>query len=156
MIRGLIWAAAVLGLDQGSKWWVFTRLTVPPEGLDVTPFFTVVRVYNPGISFSLFASGHAWMPWILSTVATVVVAWLFRWLYRTPQTHRRVQIALGLVIGGAIGNVVDRIRLGAVADFLDFHVAGWHWPAFNVADSAVTVGALLLFLDALFPPPRSQ
>ncbi|TAN62117.1 MAG: signal peptidase II, partial [Magnetospirillum sp.] len=95
----------------------------------------------------------AWNVWLLSGLALVIVAAMLVWL-RTAST-RLAQVALGGIIGGALGNVIDRLRFGAVADFLDLHVLGYHWPAFNVADSAITVGAVILVVDSLFAAPVS-
>ena len=140
-------ASVLLLLDQLSKWWVVSDLMNPPRVIELTPFFNLVMVWNTGITFGLF--GHAaWGRWAFAGLALAIVAILVSWLSRA--VYRRTAFALGLVIGGAIGNVIDRIRWGAVADFLDFHVAGWHWPAFNLADSAIVVGVGLLLLEALF------
>ena len=104
--------------------------------------------WNRGVSFGMFAGDSAWGPWLLTGLAGVIVIALAVWLWRTPS--RLSVAALGLIIGGAVGNVVDRLNHGAVVDFLDVHAAGWHWPAFNVADSAICVGAAILVLESLF------
>lgn len=159
MLRlGLPLAALVLVLDQLSKWWVVEKL-FRPQGVTETPFFTPMRVeltpwfdlvmaWNRGVSFGIFNQGGAWNRVLLSALAAVIAAGLLMWM-RKAET-RWMATALGLVVGGAVGNVVDRLRFGAVADFLDVHVGVWHWPAFNLADSAITVGATLLVLDSLF------
>lgn len=147
-------------LDQISKWWILERalpcLTGPsgPDCLirtppiEVTGFFNLVMAWNRGVSFGMFAHEAAIMPYVLIAVALAITAFLVVWLRRTDRVFQAV--CIGLVIGGALGNVIDRFRFGAVADFLDFHVAGWHWPAFNVADSCIVVGVVLLVLDGLF------
>ncbi len=117
----------------------------PP--IEVTAFFNLVMVWNTGVSFGMFADSVSWMPWVLIGVALVIAAGLSVWLWRCAD--RFIGLALGLVIGGAIGNVIDRARFGAVADFFDFHVAGLHWPAFNIADSAICIGVALLLWDGL-------
>lgn len=147
MTFGLAVAAVTLVLDQISKWWIVGSVMNPPRAIELTPFFNLVMVWNRGITFGLFGDAH-WGRWAFAAVALAIVAVLGSWLWRA--THRSTALALGLVIGGAIGNVIDRARWGAVADFLDFHVAGWHWPAFNVADSAIVIGVGLLLLEALF------
>ncbi len=152
MRRGLLIAAAVLVLDQISKAAILD-LMAPPRAIEVLPVFNIVLAMNRGVSFSLFA-GHANAPLLLSAVAVVLVAALLWWL--KTATHPLTRTAIGLVIGGAVGNLVDRVRYGAVVDFLDVHWGDWHWPAFNVADSAITIGALLLMLDALFSRPQSR
>ena len=118
------------------------------EVIRITGFFNLVLAYNSGAAFSFLAGAGGWQRWFfvsIASVAAVVIAWL---LYR----HRDEGLfcaGLSLILGGAIGNLWDRIALGHVVDFLDFHAAGWHWPAFNVADSGITVGAALLILDSM-------
>ncbi len=145
---GLIVSAAVLALDQLTKWWIVFTVMRPPRIIEVTPFFNLVMGWNYGISFGFLNSVPALAQWLLPMVAVVITAALGVWLYRTDRL--RPALSLGLIIGGAIGNLVDRLRFGAVADFLDFHAWGYHWPAFNAADSAITVGAVVLILDSLF------
>ena len=118
----------------------------PPHAIPLTDWLNLVMAWNHGISFGLF-SGDA-MPYALTGVALAVVGVLVVWLIRDPRASAAVW--LGLVIGGAVGNVVDRVRLGAVAEFIDVHVGAWHWPAFNVADSAITLGVALILIDGLF------
>ncbi len=146
--NGLIVSAAVLALDQVTKWWVVFTVMQPPRIIEVTPFFNLVLGWNYGISFGFLNSAPALAQWLLPMVVVVITSALGVWLYRTDRLQPAV--ALGLVIGGAIGNLIDRLRFGAVADFLDFHAFGVHWPAFNAADSAITVGAVALILDSLF------
>jgi signal peptidase II len=147
MLRlGLGIALLTVVLDQLSKWIVLDTFE-PGVGIAVTPFFNLVLVWNRGVSFGMFNSGGSFAPWLLSGLALAVVVALGAWLQRTEQ--RLTALGLGLVIGGALGNVVDRIRFGAVVDFLDFHLAGYHWPAFNVADAGICVGAALMVADGL-------
>ena len=155
----------MLVLDQLTKWAFYASLTglpfwaAAPEPLprapwvEVTSFFNLVTVWNFGISFGMFSRGAAQSAWLFAVLALAITGGLVLWLRRAPS--RLVATALGCVIGGAIGNVVDRLRLGAVFDFLDFHAMGWHWPAFNVADAAICVGVGLLLCDALFAPKPS-
>jgi signal peptidase II len=110
-------------------------------------FFRLVVVWNPGVSFGLFGGDGALPPWILSLVAVAVCVGLFVWLRRTDRAF--TGWGIGLVMGGAIGNVIDRARWGAVFDFADFHIGHWHWPAFNIADSAIVVGVGLMLIDSL-------
>ena len=146
---GLIVAAVVILLDQLTKWWILEVVMQPiPHVVEVTPFFNLVMAWNTGVSFGTFGSSHAFMPYVLSAVALAIVVALVMWLRQADR--RYVALALGMVIGGAIGNVIDRFRFGAVADFLDFHIGGWHFWAFNVADSGIGVGVALLVLDGLF------
>lgn len=143
---GLGIAAAVAVADQAVKWWALDTFMTTPQGIEVLPFFNLVLVWNRGISFGMFGGG-ALPPWLLAALAGAIAVALGVWLARAET--RFLGIALGLVIGGALGNIVDRLRFGAVADFLDLHVAGYHWPAFNLADAAITVGVALLLIDAL-------
>ena len=145
-------AALVVALDQISKWWM-VGLLLPRGGrpVEIAPFFNLVEVWNRGMSFGLFNAAQ--MPWAFVAVALAISALLVWWLGRAGRAWQALSI--GLVLGGALGNVVDRVRFGAVFDFLDFHAAGWHWPAFNLADSAISVGVCLLLLDGLFEARES-
>jgi signal peptidase II len=113
----------------------------------VTPYFNLVLVWNRGVSFGMLNTLGEHGPWLLTGLAAGIGAFLIVWLYR--ETRALTRLALWLVLAGAVGNSIDRVRFGAVVDFLDFHVGGYHWPAFNVADSAIVVGALLILLDSL-------
>jgi len=150
---GLALVVAVIVADQLSKHWIYHMLVVDgPRSILVTPFFNLVTVWNYGVSFGMFNNGSAAGAWIFIMVALAISLALATWLVRTDS--RLVSAALGLILGGAVGNVVDRLRFGAVFDFLDFHAAGWHWPAFNVADAAIVVGVSVLFIDSLFGDDR--
>nr|WP_114395433.1 signal peptidase II [Oleisolibacter albus] len=156
-------AALAFVLDQLSKWWILhvalpclagttgPGCLAPTAPTQITGFFNLVMAWNRGVSFGLFAHEADFMPYVLIAMALVISAVLVVWLQRTQQLFQAVSI--GLVIGGALGNVIDRVRFGAVADFLDFHIAGWHWPAFNVADSCIVVGVVLLVAEGLFARP---
>ena len=146
----LLWVTAILG-ERRSQWWILTGLMAPPKPVGLAPFFNIVRVFNRGVSFGMFGAAPDWMPLLLLGFAAAVAGGLCFWLMRAR--NRWLGAGLGLVIGGAIGNGIDRVRLGAVVDFLDVHAAGYHWPAFNIADSAITVGVLLLLLDTLKSRP---
>ncbi|MDP6173953.1 MAG: signal peptidase II [Rhodospirillales bacterium] len=146
--QGLGFAGLVLIIDQATKWWMMGLLMPPPRTIEVTSFFNLVVAWNRGISFGLFDTEGRMGVWILSGLALVICGVLFQWMRKA---HRLVLVlALGAIIGGAVGNVIDRLRFGAVFDFLDVHLAGYHWPAFNGADSFISVGAVFLILDSLF------
>jgi signal peptidase II len=149
---GVTAAVLVFGLDQLTKWAALYVLDLPDRPIVVTPFLNLVMVWNRGVSFGMLNSAGALAPWLLSGLALAVVIGLLVWLRRTE--HWLNAIGIGLVIGGALGNVVDRLRYGAVVDFLDFHAAGYHWPAFNVADAAICIGAGVIVLDGLLAPRR--
>jgi signal peptidase II len=148
---GLLVAVGVALADQLSKHILKGVLTERP-GIEIIPgFFDLVMVWNTGVSFGMFGGDGALPPWLLSSVAVAISIMLFLWLQRV--VLRWTAVAIGLVIGGAVGNVVDRALWGAVFDFADFHVGGWHWPAFNVADAAIVIGVAGLLVESLF---RSQ
>ena len=143
---GLAIAGLVIVVDQVSKIIVLSALG-PFQGVSVTPFLNLVVVLNTGISFGLFASEGELGRYLLVALALIVSIILMRWL--ASSTNRFICAALGMIIGGAFGNVIDRLVHKAVVDFLDFHLYGWHWPAFNVADSAITIGVALFVLASL-------
>lgn len=152
-MTGLIVASAVIILDQATKWWVVTIFMNPPRVVDVWPFFNVVMVWNRGVTFGFLDDTPFWGQWAFVGLSLAIVAVLLFWLRRVEARWRAA--AIGLIIGGALGNVIDRVNYGAVADFLDFHVTGYHWPAFNIADSAITLGVAIMFFDALFKPKET-
>lgn len=149
MLRlGLGIAIGIVLLDLATKWLVLTWVVSLPRPVEVSSIFNIVLVWNRGVSFGLLDSASPWAPILLSALASAVMMFLIIWLRRIE--CRFLAIAIGLVIGGAFGNVIDRLRYGAVVDFLDFHVGVYHWPAFNVADISITVGVFLILLDGIF------
>jgi len=140
--RWLALALLVLVLDQISKTWVLANFRLMDRQI-VTSFFNLVLVFNPGASFGFLAGAGGWQKWFFVVLALGVSTWLLSML-RQHARERLLPAALSLILGGALGNVSDRLRFDAVVDFLDFHWAGYHWPAFNVADSAITVGVALM------------
>jgi len=151
---GISAAVGVIALDQASKWWILEQVMRPPRVIELTSFFNLVMGWNRGVSFGMFNTASPYNAWVLTAVALGIVAALAVWLRRAGRPF--LAAAIGLVMGGALGNVIDRLRFGAVFDFLDLHAAGYHWPAFNVADSAITVGAILLVVDSLFARPENH
>ena len=140
--------ALTLVADQGSKELLLRYLQKAGRAVPVLDdFFRLVEVWNQGVSFGMLGGDRAVPPWLLSGVAILVCVGLFLWLRRTDRPL--TAWGIGLVMGGAIGNVIDRARWGAVFDFADFYVRQWHWPAFNVADSAIVVGVGFMLLDSL-------
>lgn len=150
MLRWLMIASVVVILDQASKYAAVAILAGQPP-VEVTSFFNLLLVYNRGAAFSFLAGAGGWQRELFTGIAIVASIWIVYLLRRYPQ-QSLFCLALSLVLGGAIGNVIDRLSIGAVVDFLDFHAFGWHWPAFNVADSAITCGAALLIWDGLRTP----
>lgn len=145
---GLYLMTLVTLVDQFSKWWVLTMLNLDfLKKIEITSFFNLVLSWNKGITFGLFNQHSEWIPYVLIAAAVVIVLLLLFWLARAKTLPEA--LGLGFMMGGAIGNVADRIRYGAVVDFLDFHVAGYHWYAFNLADSAIVAGVAFLLFDNL-------
>jgi signal peptidase II len=152
---GLPVAAGILVADQASKWWILDVARLPDVGqiplLAAGPFgLDLTMVWNRGVTFGLFSGEGAWNHLILALLAAAIAAFLLRWMVRAE--NRLTAVALGAVVGGAIGNVIDRVRFGAVVDFVDAHAWGWHWYVFNVADAAIVCGVVALVADALFRP----
>lgn len=126
------------------------------ERLEVLPFFNLTLAFNRGAAFSFLAGASGWQRWFFIAVAVLVSVVILVWMARAQASEKLLGLALALVLGGAVGNVWDRIVHGHVVDFLDFHWAGWHFPAFNVADSAITVGAVFLVLDMFIGAKRDD
>jgi lipoprotein signal peptidase len=152
---GLPIAAGILAADQASKWWILEVARLPEVGhipvLEAGPFgLDLTMVWNRGVTFGLLSGEGAWNHVILAALAAAIAVFLLRWMARAE--NRLTAVALGAVVGGAIGNVIDRIRFGAVVDFVDTHAWGWHWYVFNVADAAIVCGVTALVADALFRP----
>lgn len=140
-------AGLVVVLDQFSKWLVLENIGFG-ETIYVTSFWNWVLTFNPGAAFSFLADQPGWQRWLFTALALGVSGWIAHMLRQQPQ-QQLLSLALALVMGGALGNVIDRVRFGAVVDFVQWHVAGYYWPAFNVADSAITLGAVLLVIEQL-------
>ena len=150
MLGALKWitlSVAIVIVDQITKYWVTDSLRLH-EVVPVTSFFNLVLVYNPGAAFSFLSSAPGWQRELFVGIALAASA-LILYLLRKHAHDRLFCFALSLILGGALGNVIDRLWLGAVVDFLDVHAFGYHWPAFNLADSAISLGAGLLIWDAL-------
>ena len=153
---GLLAIPLALFADQLSKAWALAALWPPyGEGIAVLPVLNLRLGFNTGVTFGMFRESAAEAVWLLVGIKLAIVAFLLTWLRRTRS--RAEAVALGLVMGGALGNVLDRLRIGAVVDFLDAHYGGWHWPTFNLADAAIVSGvALLLLAGFRAPVPQPQ
>lgn len=134
---------SVVAIDQVSKYAALHYFTFL-EPIYVAPFWNWFLVYNPGAAFGFLADYSGWQRYFLSALAIVVSAWL--WVLVKKEKDKKIAITFALIIAGALGNVIDRVRFGVVIDFIQWHYAGYYWPAFNVADSAITLGAVLLFI----------
>lgn len=156
LTRCLAWllvAVLIIASDLLSKAWASANLELyTPEA--VTSWLNMHLAHNRGAAFSFLHGADGWQRWFLASVSSVVSVILLVWLWQTPRQAWRQALALSLVLGGAIGNLVDRLRLGYVVDFIDVHYQGWHWPAFNIADSGITIGVALLVIDGLWPQRR--
>lgn len=155
MWLGLGIAVAIILADQATKDWILGLFAghngVPVD--QVTPFFNLVLTGNRGVSFGLFNNSDALNTVIFTVLALAIVIALLVWLSRAHNPV--IRLALGLIIGGAIGNAIDRLMRGAVVDFLDFHLGDWHWYAFNLADAAICLGVIALLLDGLLARPKA-
>lgn len=137
----------VIILDQLTKIWATQTLTFN-QPIAVLPFFNLTLLHNTGAAFSFLANAGGWQRWFFTILALGVSFVLVLWLARLKSNQYGLASALALILGGALGNVIDRLNYGYVIDFLDFYYNNWHWPAFNIADSAITIGAAILIVDA--------
>ena len=146
--RWLWLSALVVALDQGTKWMAEAALD-PYLPVPLVPSFNLTLMYNEGAAFSFLAGAGGWQRWFFAGLATLITIALGVWLHRLKATERVTAIGIGLVMGGAVGNLIDRMLTGRVVDFIDVYYAGWHWPAFNLVDSAISVGVALLLIATL-------
>jgi signal peptidase II len=153
LVRWLGLSAAVVALDLATKAWISAAFRYG-EVREVLPFFNLVLVHNSGAAFSFLADAGGWQRWFFAAVSVVISVVIVAMLRRGDQS-RLASIALALVLGGALGNLWDRLTLGHVVDFVQLHAAGYYWPAFNVADSAICVGVAALLWDGFRPTPRA-
>ena len=155
MLKWLWLSIAVIVFDQLTKVWIDNNFLLHARQPVIDGFFDLTLAYNPGAAFSFLADAGGWQRWFFTILATVVTIILVVWLKRLPAHEKLNAAALSLIIGGAIGNLIDRIAYGHVIDFLLLYYQQWSWPAFNVADSAISVGVVLMLL-AMFHSSPSQ
>jgi len=156
-VRMLPWLGLALALfvaDQFTKSLILDAYSSLGQGTYVTSFFNIVRAHNLGAAFSFLASESGWQRWFFTGIGVAAAVFIV-WMLRAHAGQKLFSFALACILSGALGNVIDRIRHGYVVDFLDFHSGGWHFPAFNVADSAITIGAACLILDELLRMRRA-
>ena len=147
LLRYFVIATLILLLDQLSKWSALSNLQMGvPE--PVLPFLNWLLLFNPGAAFSFLAQGSGWQRWFFTILGLAACVYIV-WLLRKSQNDKLLCVALSLILGGALGNVLDRIMYGAVVDFIDLHYTNWHWHAFNIADSAICIGAALIIWGEL-------
>ena len=154
LLAWLGWSMLLLVADQFTKVLIMGYYQLG-DSTTVTPFFNVVRVHNSGAAFSFLASAGGWQRWFFTAIG-IGAALLMVWLLKKHAAQKLFAFAIASILGGAVGNVIDRVLYGYVVDFLDFHWRGWHFPAFNVADSAITIGAACLILDELLRVRRGR
>ena len=151
-----LWVSVVvLILDQCTKLLADAMLTLH-QPVVLLPFLALRKAYNYGAAFSFLGDASGWQRWFFIVLALVVMAILVAWLYRLPSDNTRARVALVLILGGAAGNVIDRLVYGYVIDFIDVFYGSWHWPTFNIADSAISVGAFLLLVDAFLEHKKAE
>ncbi len=148
-LRWFALSLLVVVLDHATKWLASARLNygVP---LTLSPMFDFTLLHNRGAAFSFLSDAGGWQRWFFSVVALLVSGWIASWLYRLPRNKRWLAASLALILGGAIGNLIDRVALGYVVDFISVHWGTSYFPAFNIADSAITLGAIMMAVDVLF------
>ncbi len=155
MLRWLWLTAAVVVLDLLTKQWASAQLLYA-QPLEVTGFFNLTLLHNTGAAFSFLGEAGGWQRWLFAVIAVGASIAMGIWLMRLQPHERLSAIGLALIIGGAVGNLWDRVTLGYVVDFLDFHLGGRHWPAFNIADIGISLGAVLLIIDSFRHAPDDQ
>lgn len=149
MLKYLWISALILVLDQASKWLMTSWLSLY-ETVAVVPFFNLTMAHNSGAAFSFLAQAGGWQRWFFTGIAVAVSLVLLVWLKRLSGDAKLEAIAISMILGGALGNLIDRVTFGYVVDFLDFYWGSYHFPAFNIADSAICIGAALLIFDSFF------
>ena len=150
MLKWLWLSVVIIVLDQVSKLYIDQAFTLYQQKPVIDGFFNLTLAYNKGAAFSFLADENGWQRWLFTGLAVIVSGVIFYWLKGLKKREKITAISLSLILGGAIGNVIDRIAYGHVIDFLDFHYQQYHYPAFNIADSAITIGAALLIFHTLF------
>ncbi len=155
---GLRWlwiTVLMLALDQVTKIWILNNFDLYHR-LEVTSFFNLVHVHNYGAAFSFLAEAGGWQRWFFTAIAVTVSVLMLVWMKQATRLQMLLPISMAFILSGALGNLYDRLAYGYVVDFLDFHWAGYHWPAFNVADSAIFIGAVLMIWDAIKNPDNKN
>ncbi|HDY85675.1 hypothetical protein LCGC14_1495370 [marine sediment metagenome] len=147
MLKYLWLTSFVIASDQISKWFMVSWLSLH-ETFAVVPFFNLTMAHNPGAAFSFLAHADGWQKWFFVGLASLVSIALLIWLKRLKPNAKLEAVSIAMILGGALGNLIDRLYYGYVIDFLDVYYGTYHWPAFNVADSAIVVGAVLLIIDS--------
>ncbi len=148
MLKWLWVSVLVVVLDQAAKF-LASGMLILHDPVAVLPFFNLTLMHNPGAAFSFLADASGWQRWFFTVLAAIVSIVLVVWLRRLPPQEKWMAAALALVLGGAVGNLIDRLMYGYVVDFIELYYKDWYYPAFNIADAAITVGAVMLVVDTL-------
>ena len=154
MLKWVWLSVAVVVLDQGTKLLASHSLELH-QPVSLIPMLNLTLMHNTGAAFSFLSDAGGWQRWLFAAVALVISALVIAWIRKLEAGQSWLAVALALVLGGALGNVWDRITLGYVVDFIDVYYGRWHWPAFNIADSAITIGAAMLIIDSLWGHRRT-
>ncbi len=149
MLKWLWLSLVAVILDQGSKFAITSSMQLY-QSIQIMPHFNLTYVHNTGAAFSFLSEAGGWQRWFFAGLALVISVVIAVWLARLKQHETLLAVALSLVLGGAIGNLIDRLAYGYVIDFLDVYYQTWHWPAFNIADSAITLGVILMLVESFF------
>ncbi|PSW18969.1 lipoprotein signal peptidase [Photobacterium sanctipauli] len=156
-VRWLWLAALVFIVDIATKLVVMNTMEYGwPNRIELLPFFNLLYVHNYGAAFSFLSDAGGWQRWLFTAIALGVCSMLIYWMRKAPATHKMANVAYALIIGGALGNLFDRIYHGFVVDFLDFYVGTYHWPAFNLADTAICIGAGLIIIEGFLSDKKKQ
>lgn len=153
MLRWLWLSALVVVADQTSKQFIAASMSLY-DSIPVVPFLRLTYVHNTGAAFSFLSDAGGWQRWLFAGLAIVIGAIIAVWLGRLEQRQKLLAVSLALILGGAVGNLIDRLVYGYVIDFIDVYYQAWHWPAFNVADAAISIGVALMLLDSLLDGQR--
>ncbi|GAL06002.1 signal peptidase II [Photobacterium aphoticum] len=156
-VRWLWLAALVFIVDIASKFLVMHNMDYGwPNRIELLPFFNLLYVHNYGAAFSFLSDAGGWQRWLFTAIALGVCGMLTYWMRKLPASHKLANVSYALIIGGALGNLFDRMYHGFVVDFLDFYVGDYHWPAFNIADTAICIGAALIILEGFLSDRKKQ
>jgi signal peptidase II len=153
MLKWLWLSAIVIVIDQATKWLAETSLSLY-QTIEVMPYFNITLAYNTGAAFSFLADAGGWQRWFFTALALIFSLVILVWLSKLKANAKLEAISLSLILAGAVGNLIDRVLLGHVIDFLDVYYQSYHWPAFNIADSAICIGAGLLIIDSFIKKPK--
>jgi len=155
MLKWLWLSLLVIGLDQASKLWVVSNFSLY-ESISLLPSVNFTYVHNTGAAFSFLSTAGGWQRWFFVAIALLATIVLTVWLSKLKPTERWMAVTLSLILGGAVGNLIDRIAYSYVIDFIDVYYQSWHWPVFNIADCAISVGVMMMLIDIFRKQPEND